>query len=85
MVKQVTKNIKIRNMKKVLLLLVCAVSVVACTSEPIEGSTKIGEIGGFSVIIIDGCEYLEYRRGGDESRVYSLTHKGNCKNHEKSY
>lgn len=35
-----------------------------------------------SVVIIDGCEYIEYN---DRHNQYSLTHKGNCKNkiHEK--
>ncbi len=40
-------------------------------------------MGDIIEAIIDGCEYLEYRAGVSESRVYSLTHKGNCKNHEK--
>jgi len=39
-------------------------------------STKLGDC---TIKEIDGCEYLEYTRGIVESRVYSLTHKGNCK------
>ena len=46
-------------MKKVLLLLVCAASVVACTTEPIEGSTKTGQIGGFRKHI---CECSKCRK-----------------------
>jgi hypothetical protein len=29
--------------------------------------------------VIDGCEYIEYDYGIFDQRVYSLTHKGNCK------
>jgi hypothetical protein len=71
-------------MNKVLFIIVCGVSIVSCSpKQPIEGSSKTGQIGDYSVVIIDGCEYLEYRIGSGESSVYSLTHKGNCKNHEK--
>lgn len=71
-------------MKKVLFIIVCTMGMVSCgPRQPIEGSNKTGQIGDFVVIVIDGCEYLEYQRGAGESRVYSLTHKGNCKNHEK--
>lgn len=38
---------------------------------------------GFNYITIDDCEYIEVDYGIAESRVYSLTHKGNCKNHEQ--
>ena len=69
-------------MKKVLLLLVCGIGVVSCE---IKGGTKIGEIGDYTIKEIDGCEYIEYRKGSGETAVYSLTHKGNCKNHKKSY
>jgi hypothetical protein len=69
-------------MKKVLFIMVCAMGIVSCgPKQPIEGSNKSGQIGDYNVITIDGCEYLEYRAGAGESRVYSLTHKGNCKNH----
>ena len=57
--------------------------MVSCVQTPIEGSNVVGEIGSFSIVVIDGCEYLEYRRGNGNTAVYSLTHKGNCKNHEK--
>jgi len=71
-------------MKKILLIIICAMGMVACgPKQPIEGSSKSGQIGDYSVVNIDGCEYLEYRAGAGESRVYSLTHKGNCNNHKK--
>jgi hypothetical protein len=69
-------------MKKILFIIVCAMGMVSCgPQEPIEGSNVVGEIGSFSIVVIDGCEYLEYRRGMGDNRVYSLTHKGNCRNH----
>ena len=35
--------------------------------------------GDFKVKIIDSCEYIEYDYGIFDQRVYSITHKGNCK------
>lgn len=37
----------------------------------------------YKIKIIDGCEYIEYDEGFFDRRVYSLTHKGNCKSHPK--
>lgn len=34
----------------------------------------------FRTITIEGCEYIEYDHGILDQRVYSLTHKGNCRN-----
>jgi hypothetical protein len=71
-------------MKKVLFIIVCAMGMVSCgPRQPIEGSSKSGQIGDYTIVVIDGCEYLEYRRGSGNTAVYSLTHKGNCNNHEK--
>jgi hypothetical protein len=67
-------------MKKVLFIIVCAMVMVSCVQTPIEGGTKSGSIGDYTIILIDGCEYLEYRKGSGDNRVYSLTHKGNCNN-----
>jgi hypothetical protein len=36
--------------------------------------------GNYSVVVIDGCEYIECDYGLLDQRVYSLTHKGNCSN-----
>lgn len=35
----------------------------------------------YNIIIIDTCEYIEFDTGIFYQRVYSVTHKGNCKNH----
>jgi len=35
--------------------------------------------GTYKIRIIDGCEYIEYDNGVFDQRVYTLTHKGNCK------
>lgn len=69
-------------MKKVLFIIVCTMGMVSCgPRQPEETSNVVGEIDGYSIVLIDSCEYLEYKRGMGKSRVYSLTHKGNCKNH----
>ena len=63
-------------MKKALLIIVCAMGMASCGG--VEGGTKTGSIGDYTIKMIDGCEYIEFDRGGGEGRVYSLTHKGNC-------
>lgn len=45
-------------------------------------SYTLGGYGGFHTIKIDGCEYVAYGENmmGTQSRVYTITHKGNCSN-----
>lgn len=66
-------------MKKItigLLLLIIAISMSSCNESNISKAI-IGE-DNYTIIMIDGCEYLQryegYRSG------YSFSHKGNCKN-----
>jgi hypothetical protein len=33
----------------------------------------------YDIKTIDSCEYIEFDSGIFDQRVYSLTHKGNCK------
>lgn len=55
--------------------------IVSCTPQaPGSSSTTYGD---YTLKTIDGCEYLEFDRGLTDRRVYSLTHKGNCKNHKQ--
>jgi hypothetical protein len=51
--------------------------VVGC--EPPSGSVKPGGMD-YRIRTIDGCEYIEVDYGVFAQRVYSLTHKGNCRN-----
>lgn len=69
-------------MKKIFLILLMAVLIASCENSPKAPYTTITPLGDFNVKIIDGCEYIEYDNGVAEYRVYSLTHKGNCKNHK---
>ena len=52
--------------------------------EKMKGQERAGykNIGnGYVIIIIDGCEYIEYDHiGGSGIHAHTLTHKGNCKN-----
>jgi hypothetical protein len=50
----------------------------SCNPQPKNGSTQTRN-GDYSTKVIDGCEYIEYDHGVFDCRVYSLTHKGNCK------
>jgi hypothetical protein len=71
-------------MKKVLLFIVCSITMASCSHEGgHEGGTETRTIGDYSIKVIDGCEYIELDKGGGSHRIYSLTHKGNCINHEK--
>ena len=56
-----------------ILLLTC------CDTTPV-GESKRKTSNNYTVKIIDGCEYIEHDNGILDYRVYSLTHKGNCKN-----
>lgn len=66
----------------------CALHSCGPSREEIEMQQKVRmpvtTVGnGYSVIVIDGCEYIEYDNGGIAStQVHTLTHKGNCKNWE---
>ena len=33
----------------------------------------------YSTVVVDSCEYIEFDDGIFDQRVYSITHKGNCK------
>jgi len=58
-------------------LLLVAVIFCGCTS--IDGD-KIEETDkNYTIKEIDSCEYIECDYGIFDQRVYSLTHKGNCK------
>lgn len=63
----------------VLLSILAIVLVVGCMNPKAPGTTS-KQYGDFEIKTIDGCEYLEYDSGILDQRVYSLTHKGNCKN-----
>ena len=76
-------------MKKLLLTVIIVslgLIVISCTNVETElPAAKVeSDLGKFKVIIIDHCEYLEYDKGIGEFAVYSIAHKGNCKNHKNS-
>lgn len=51
-----------------------------CVGSPKENeATETSPLGDFKIKVIDSCEYIEYDWGWGDQRVYSLTHKGNCK------
>jgi hypothetical protein len=62
-----------------ILLIAVLVFFVGCNPEPPQGATT--DTGrGYNVKVVDSCEYIEYDAGFGQMRVYSLTHKGDCKN-----
>lgn len=54
-------------------------------------STNVGDVNregdGYKIVVIDQCEYIQVNDGLGNTRVYSLTHKGNCSNpiHKYNY
>lgn len=67
-------------MKKILIVTLLVGMISSCKEQTVEKkTTNIIPYEGanpMSVVIIEGCEYLEYAAGNR----YSLCHKGNCKN-----
>ncbi len=72
--KQTTKN-----MKKLILVAITLLALSSCNPQP-ENISSQSTNGDFTIKIIDSCEYIEYDYGVFDQRVYSLNHKGNCKN-----
>jgi hypothetical protein len=66
-------------MKKLILLAIVALSSCEPNPQPKGGSTETIN-GDYVIKVIDSCEYIEYDFGIFDQRVYTLTHKGNCKN-----
>jgi hypothetical protein len=68
-------------MKKLILLSGFFI-LIACQNEspPLSKDPESFKYGDMKIRVIDSCEYIEYDYGiTDDSRVYTLTHKGNCK------
>lgn len=64
-------------MKKIAVLLFGI--TLSCVNPKPNGQTTTTKYGDYSLKVIDSCEYIEYDYGIVDQRVYSLTHKGNCK------
>lgn len=65
-------------MKKFNFCLVALPILILSCGSPIEQSVD-GTDENYVIKVIDSCEYIEYDHGIFDQRVYSLTHKGNCK------
>jgi hypothetical protein len=69
-------------MKKVLIVLALGIFMWSC-GEQIPTLERVQK-DGYDIVTIDGCEYIEVSHAlGSSGGYYSLTHKGNCKNHQK--
>lgn len=55
--------------------------LTSCKPDSPQGEGSIKTDDNYTIKTIDGCEYIEFDEGMAQYRVYSLTHKGNCKNH----
>ena len=61
-----------------IIVFIFTMSMIGCDSAVKEVNDSYGF--DYSIVIIDGCEYIKVDRTALQSRVFSLTHKGNCKN-----
>ena len=63
------------------LIWIFIIFVVGCHETLPESDTKVSTETHniYKTVVIDSCEYIEYDYGIVDSRVYSITHKGNCK------
>lgn len=65
-------------MKYIKLLLIVLAS--GCTTGSIDADKSDKPEGkNYRTVVVDSCEYIEFDSGIFDQRVYSLTHKGNCK------
>ena len=67
---------------KTIIILLLAITLISCKTGP-EGEGRVITNDNYVIVTIDGCEYIEFDHGVLDQSVYSLTHKGNCKNHSK--
>lgn len=65
-------------MKQLLSILVLATLFSCEQSKGVQEIPNKSNVENLKVVIIDGCEYLQYRTHHYEA----ITHKGNCKNHK---
>lgn len=71
------KNLKIKSLTVICVVLV-NVFICGCESS-VESENSRDTSDNYSIVELDGCEYIECDYGIFDQRVYSLTHKGNCK------
>jgi hypothetical protein len=66
-------------MKKLALIIALVAILTSCESpvKNVEHTTQPNV--GYNIVVIDSCEYIEVDYGIFDQRIYSLTHKGNCK------
>ena len=62
-------------MKKIILLALTSLMMVGCEYKTEEQK----RLNGFSIIVIDSCEYLRYSETYGYSGYGYFAHKGNCR------
>ena len=66
-------------MKKIILLALTSLMMVGCDYETDAEIEEQKRLNGFSIMVIDSCEYLKKREGGGYLGYGFLAHKGNCR------
>lgn len=63
---------------KRLLIFIGLLALLSCGKE--RSKHRVDALDRYTIVVVDGCEYLEVQGGYADNRYYSLTHKGNCNN-----
>ena len=66
-------------MKKIILLALTALMMMGCEHKTAAEIEKQKRLKGFSVIVIDSCEYLKDREISGYQGFGYFAHKGNCR------
>lgn len=68
-------------MKNIIFIIVLSL-MIGCspiTEDPYSGEQTLNP-SEINEIVYQGCDYIVYDHGVAEHRVFSITHKGNCRN-----
>lgn len=65
---------------KIITMLFFALLFTGCIGNSADRGLENPNIVPYKVVTIDNCEYVEVKAGIADQSVYSLTHKGDCKN-----
>ena len=66
-------------MKKIILLALTALMMMGCEHKTAAEIEKQKRFKGFSIIVIDSCEYLKDRETSGYKGYGYFAHKGNCR------
>lgn len=64
---------------KINISILVVIMIICFSCDSPKGTSVEKTTDGYNIKTIDSCEYIEYDYGIFDQRVYSMTHKGDCK------